>query len=344
LKVRFITRKWPPAVGGMETYCLRMSQEIAKRCSVQTIVLPGRNDGRGPSAMSILGFGIANALQAPFRSRADVVHLGDMAIWPLGFLELLFGRTTTLIISAHGSDISFAKRAGWRSALYKIYLGLGARLLRKAVIVANSSYIANLASLIGFEDVSIIPLGTDVVASGQPARHGLLFAGRVSRTKGLRFVVTDVLPLLPKSTLLRVAGPIWEESERELLKHAQVEYLGVLSPDQLSAQYSRAAITVIPSQIEEGFGLVAIEAAACGSQVIASNGGGLREAVRLPWGDLVDPNDPQAWAAAITRRLSLEPNVRKAVCQAAREDIDQHFRWHIVAEQTIALYRGDPRA
>ena len=343
MKVRFITRKWPPAVGGMETYCLRMSQEIAKRCSVETIVLQGRKGGRGPSALAMLRFGILNAIRAPFRSYADVVHLGDLAIWPLGFLELIFGRTRRLVISAHGSDVSLARRAGWRSGLYRIYLWVGARLLPQASVLANSTYIACLANSMGFKDVVIIPLGTDVVPSEQPARSGLLFAGRISRAKGLRFLITEVLPKLPESTLLRVAGPVWEESERDLLAHSQVEYLGVLTPDELVAQYSRALITVIPSQIEEGFGLVAIEAAACGCQVVASNGGGLREAVRSPWGELAEPSDASAWAAAIARRLSLDVDEREAVGQAARQDIDWHFRWHIAADQTMAHYQTDTR-
>lgn len=322
----------------METYCLRISQELAKQCSFESIFLPGRKDGRGPSAMAILWFGIATAIKVPFRARADVVHLGDLAIWPLGFLELLFKRADRLVMSAHGSDVSLATRARWLPALYRTYLGLGARLIPQATIVANSSYIANLARSVSFQNVAVVPMGTDVVASGRPARSGLLFAGRISRAKGLRFLITNVLPLLPESTLLRVAGPVWEESERELLDHPQVEYLGVLSPDELVSQYTSASVTLIPSQIEEGFGLVAIEAAACGCQVVASNGGGLTEVVRSPWGELVDPNDPPAWAAAITRRMSLDPDELEAIGHAARQDIDRLFRWHITAVQTMAQY------
>jgi glycosyltransferase involved in cell wall biosynthesis len=315
-----------------------MSQELAKRCSLESVVLRGREDGRGPSAIAILWFGIFNVIKTPFRPRVDAVHLGDMAIWPLGYLELLFGRTTKLVISAHGSDVSLAKRAGWRPALYGAYLRLGARLAGRATIIANSSYIANLASSIGFKDVAVVPLGTDVVAPIHKERSGLLFAGRISRAKGLRFLITEVLPLLPDSTRLRVAGPIWEETERPLLDHPQVEHLGILSQQQLADEYARAVVTLIPSQIDEGFGLVAIEAAACGSQVIASDGGGLREAVRQPWGDIVDPFRPEAWRASIMRRMSLSGEELERISRQASQDVDLHFRWRVAAERTVAHY------
>jgi len=324
----------------METYCLRMSQELAKHCSIESIVLPGRKDGRGPTGLSMFWFGFLSAIKVPFRSPVDAVHLGDVAIWPLGYLELLFNRTKKLLLSAHGSDVSLAKRAGWRSAIYGIYLRLGARIVRRATVIANSAYIATLAHSAGFEDVVVVPLGTDFVEREHPARSGLLFAGRVSRAKGVRFLVAGVLPFLPETTLLRIAGPMWEESERDLLGHPQVEYLGVLSQDELAAEYSRATITVIPSQIEEGFGLVAIEAAACGSQVVASNEGGLREAVRAPWGELVNPDDPKAWATSINQRLAASASERNRIGQLAKLDVDLHFRWSEAAVRTLAQYQA----
>ena len=76
-----------------------------------------------------------------------------------------------------------------------------------------------------------------------------------------------------------MAGSIWDASERELLGRPEVDYCGALEPEQLRLEYSRALITLIPSQVPEGFGLVAIEAAACGSQVVASNAGGLTDVV-----------------------------------------------------------------
>jgi glycosyltransferase involved in cell wall biosynthesis len=315
-----------------------MSQEIAKRCMLELVVLPGREDGRGPSPLAMGWFGIINALRSPFRPRVDVVHLGDVAIWPLGLLELLFGRADSLVIAAHGSDISLATRSGWTAKLYKLYLKVGALLLPRARVVANSSYIAGLAGSVGFRNLAVVPLGTDLVAPQTTTRWGLLFAGRISRDKGLRFLMAEVLPLLPPTTRIRIAGPVWEKSERPMIEHPQAEYLGNLPPEKLAAEYAKAAITLVPSQVDEGFGLVAIEAAACGCQVIASNGGGLREAVRAPWGDLVNPDSAEEWATAIGRRLALPAVDLERISEAAKKDIDRHFRWSTAADRTMAYY------
>lgn len=338
MRVRFTTRKWPPAIGGMETYSVKMTEELATRCDLECIVLPGRPDGSPPSRISLILFGIRSALAIPIRQKVDVAHMADMALWPLGFSELILGRAERVLLSAHGSDVSLINRAGWRSRLYLVYLMLGARLLSRAKVIANSAYVADLAKSVGFRNVAVVPLGTDIGPVGASVRNDLLFVGRVSRAKGLRFLVLEVLPLLPRSIRLRVAGPIWDEAERPLLEHPQVDYLGILDRRALATEYTRSIVTLVPSQVDEGFGLVAIEAAACGSQVVASNGGGLREAVREPWGELVDKGQPTRWAEAIRRRVSLPPQELERVSLAAMGDVDSNYRWGTTAEKTAAHY------
>jgi glycosyltransferase involved in cell wall biosynthesis len=344
LKVRFVTRKWPPAVGGMETYCVRMTEELTQRCDLETIALPGKRDGRPPSGMALLGFGLVNALRAPFRQRVDVAHMADMALWPLGLLELLLRRARHLLLSAHGSDVSMIKRPGAAAKVYQAYLKLGATFLPDARIVANSTYTADLARSVGFAKVDVVPLGTDICEIRQPGRSGLLFAGRITRAKGLRFLVEEVMPLLQTRERLRVAGTVWEESERSLLDNPAVEYLGPLTQEQLQVEYSRTLVTLVPSQVAEGFGLVAIEAAACGSQVIASRAGGLLDVVREPWGELVDPKDPIEWARAIDARCSSVTMMAGEISRAAVQDVDQLFRWADVAERTLQKYEGERSA
>jgi glycosyltransferase involved in cell wall biosynthesis len=178
-------------------------------------------------------------------------------------------------------------------------------------------------------------------ADEQSQRSGLLFVGRITRAKGLRFLVEEVLPLLLTATRLRVAGTVWEESERELLDHPAVDYLGPLGEEQLQNEYSRANITLVPSQVPEGFGLVAIEAAACGSQVIASRSGGLVDVVRSPWGELVGPHDAAAWARAIDARCAIDERTETRVRSAAVQCVDKHFRWTTTAERTL-LQLNDP--
>jgi glycosyltransferase involved in cell wall biosynthesis len=341
--VRFITRKWPPAVGGMETYSVKIVEGLRERGAVDLIALPGRNSGREPTTLALLGFGLRAALKLLLAPEARVVHVADLASWPLAWMASVRHRRSGIVISAHGSDLSFADRPGWRSRLYRAYLRMGAARLGRAHIIANSHYIAGLVGRAGFANVSVVPLATDLSLKQAGARQHLLYAGRISRAKGLRFLVEQVVPLLPGDVRLRVAGAVWEESERPLLCDARVEHLGVLSADQLAEEFGRAAAVLIPTRESEGFGLVAIEAAACGTWVIASDHSGLAEIARAPIGVAVDADDPQAWAAAIRSALSKTEEARNADTEAARAEIDRRYRWPRVIDDTLAIYEQEAR-
>ena len=178
----------------METYSVRLTEEIASLCELETIKLPGRQDGRAPSGVALLAFGIRQAAGTLARRKVDVAHMADMALWPLALLERLLGRASILVISAHGSDVSLATRAGFKATLYRWYLRLGAMLLKDVQVVANSSYIGGLAHDMGFTKVEVVPLGTDMTRAQAGTRSGLLFVGRIARSKGLRFLIEDVLP------------------------------------------------------------------------------------------------------------------------------------------------------
>jgi phosphatidylinositol alpha-1,6-mannosyltransferase len=339
--IRFITRKWPPAVGGMETYSIRLTEELRKRSPVEIIALPGRESGRPPTALALIGFGLRTSMRLLAAPEARIVHVADLASWPFAWIAKVRHPRSLTVLSAHGSDLSFADRPGWRSKLYRAYVRTGAAALKHACVIANSNYIAELARKTGFERVSIVPLATDFGCKAGGERRHLLYAGRITREKGLRFLVEQVLPRLPSDVRLRVAGAVWEKSERSVLDHPQVDYLGVLSPQQLANEFGDAAVVLIPTRTYEGFGLVAIEAAACGAWVIASNHSGLTDVVQPPIGIAVDPNNAGEWVDAIKSALSISAKERAARSQAARAKVDRSYRWSRVAEATLAIYEED---
>jgi phosphatidyl-myo-inositol dimannoside synthase len=332
--LRFLTRKWPPAIGGMETYCARLTEEMAVRMRVETLALSGQADGRPPAVAAQLWFGLRTALLLSVRPAAKVTHVGDMAAWPLGLAAKIARPRTRLVLSAHGSDVAHPSPA------YRAYLRLGGALLgRTGLVLANSRFIAERARRAGFRRIEVVPLGTDLSSASQGPRDRLLYAGRISRAKGLRFLVEQVLPLLPGEQRLRVAGSLWDASERPLLDHPRVDYAGALEPAALAEEYGRAAAVLVPTRVWEGFGLVAIEAAACGAPVIAADHSGLAEIVRPPIGVTVPADDPAAWAEAIGAMLSRSEAQQRAQSEAAAALVEQRFRWSAVADATAAAYR-----
>jgi glycosyltransferase involved in cell wall biosynthesis len=115
--------------------------------------------------------------------------------------------------------------------------------------------------------------------------------------------------------------------------------------------YSQAAVFVCPS-VYEPFGIINLEAMACGTPVVASAVGGIREVV-LPgetgllvpldaWGGTnFEPRDPDRFvrdlAAAINRLLD-DPALRQEMSRRARERVEQFFSWSSIARRTLDFY------
>lgn len=343
----FITRKWAPAMGGMETYCQRLTDELAAQGSVEVIALPGRADGMPPSALALLffPFTVLRRLLGR-RSRARIVHLGDMAIWPLALLCRLLAPGCVVVLSAHGTDASFPRRRGLLGRIYGAYLRTGARLLRHSHVIANSRATRDVLAESGWYSANVIPLATDVtIIAGPSAGNGrLLFAGRLIPLKGCGWFIREVLPLLPETVELDVAGTCWDANEEAALDHPRVTYLGQLAAAELSTAYSAASCVIAPNiatpnRTLEGFGLVAVEAAAAGGLVLAADHGGLRDAViDGKTGHLVAPGDAQAWADAVMRSLALPTGERMAFLENASRLAREHFCWSRVARDTRAVY------
>lgn len=327
-------------MGGMETYCVRLTEELAHTHRLEIIALPGKANGDVPSVYALLVFGLRTAIRLFFAKPAKIVHLGDVAIWPLGWIASMRHPASRIVLSAHGSDLNYATRATLSGRLYSAYIKTGARLLGRAKLVANSEWIAELAKQLGFRNVAKVALATDMAPQDAVDTHNdcLFFAGRITPEKGLSYIVEQVLPLMDKPPRIRVAGTIWNEQEAKVLDSPLVDYLGNLGPDQLAREYGNAMAVVIPSLGKEGFGLVAAEAASCGAVVLAANHSGLAEVVTPDIGFLVDIETPEQWAAAIDRIRGWPVAKRASYARDVQSSARSRFGWNRVARETVAFY------
>lgn len=347
--VLYLTRKWPPAVGGMETYSVKLTDELSQRYSVETLVLPGRKDGLPPTTLSIIGFAFRAAWKYLRQPRLpSIIHVGDLAAWPLGLLARMRSPRAAVVISAHGTDVSYPRRKGWKGTLYGAYLHLGSKLSRDAIVIANSTATASAAAETGWRGAAIVPLATDFVGSGPIGTHDgqLLFAGRLVERKGCLWFVKNVLPLLPPHIGLKVAGPVWDKAEASALRDPRVTYLGSLGKEALIEAY-RAAMCVIVPNIEpasgefEGFGLVAIEASAVGGVVLASATGGLIEAViDGETGYSLPPGNPQAWQTKIIEIANWPDGMRRTFVERSMKRTGEVYTWRRVADDVLSVYRN----
>ena len=175
----------------------------------------------------------------------------------------------------------------------------------------------------------------------------LLFAGRIQPLKGADLAVQALAELSDESaTLLVVGGPSGPDGSGELDRlHELAAKLGVTSrvrfvPPQAHAdlaRYYRAVdVCLVPSH-SESFGLVALEAAACGTPVVAAGVGGLVSLVDDGvTGFLVDSRDPADFAAPIERLLA-DPAAAHAMGIAA-EARSRRYGWSMTAARLRRLY------
>lgn len=171
--------------------------------------------------------------------------------------------------------------------------------------------------------------------------------GRISRIKGQHLLI-DALGLMKNEHFLCIiAGTdAGHESYREELEEqirardliGKVRICG--STNHMTEAYTLSHLVVVPSIKPESFGRVAIEAQAMGKLVVATDQGGAKETI-IPneTGYLVPPGDPEAMAGAIRFALELDPEIKYAMGEFAKQHVRANFSSAQMQEKTIAVYR-----
>jgi len=211
------------------------------------------------------------------------------------------------------------------------------------------------------ERVEIVPPGVDhsvffpedaTLAKkrlGLEGKRTLLFAGRIQPLKNVGLAVRCLAELHdPEAILLVVGGPSGPDGHEELaraheLAHeldvaANVRFVPPQPHTRLADFYRAADVCIVPSRAES-FGLVALEAAACGTPVVAASVGGLRSLVDDgATGFLVDGRDPAAYAAPVA--MLLDDPALAAEFGASASARSRRYSWSITAARLRRLY-GD---
>jgi D-inositol-3-phosphate glycosyltransferase len=174
----------------------------------------------------------------------------------------------------------------------------------------------------------------------------LLFAGRIQPIKGLDLLLRAVthLPDGRKTRLLVVGGNADGADElvrlnslvSELGIGDKVTFMGVMEHERMPLFYNAADVCVIPSY-HESFGLVAVEALATGTPVVASRVGGLATIVKDgETGYLVDELSPEAFALHL-RLLLGDEEVRQLMAEAARPSVVK-YDWSLMTRRVLRVY------
>lgn len=291
MKILFFSYGFWPKVGGIEEVSRTLALEFHRRGHEICLVTHAPTDQPNPFPFEVLRRPNRSELLSKTRW-CDVVFHNNISLkyaWPLMVVRRPW------VIAHH----SFIRQSSGRPALQNF---IKRRLLSLASNIAVSEAIARdiriPCSVVGNPYRSEIFKMYPEVTRTKP----LAFVGRLVSQKGVQ-VLLEALALLRHKQLTPALtifgdGPFRPELETLIKSRAlqtQVHFAGVVQDAALAQGLNEHKILIAPSVGPESFGLVAIEAIACGCAVVASDIGGLKEAVG-PCGWTLPPNDPPALA------------------------------------------------
>ena len=301
-----------------------------------------------------------------------IVHSGRCM--PEGLLALLVKWRTGVPYAcyAHGEDVNLSngeRRPRWyRRSVYgsrELGFHVGLVLRNAAFVVANSE---NTRSILidrwglpadrvrllnpGVDTTRFVPATRDRQVReelGWSDRTVILTVGRLQRRKGHGMMIEALASVREKApeVLYAIIGDGEEREslqrlveERRLGEH--VQFLSELSDDEMTRCYQQCDLFVLPNREIggdiEGFGMVLVEAQACGKPVVAGASGGTAETMRIPETGVVVSCDRPDELAAMVVELLTDPARREAMGEAARPWVESRFDWEALTARARELF------
>lgn len=208
--------------------------------------------------------------------------------------------------------------------------------------------------------IAVIPIGVDDIFTPQKViktKPFFAFAGRLQSTKGIYTLIDAFQRLINEERLVTSIQLIIAGGSKDCIDHETllpknnklcqmiegfehcIKFIGPQSQTQLARLFSHATATIVPSYYES-FGMVAAEAQACGSPVIASRVGGLQEVVKhSKTGLLVEKKNASQLKSAMATLLH-KPLFATTLGQQAASFAQQRFNWTRLADNMVELYKG----
>jgi phosphatidylinositol alpha-1,6-mannosyltransferase len=371
MNILVITWNFPPRRGGMEQLLGNLCDELSKNHKLFIITAyadfscPPKTGIFRPSRPGLVAFFAyvlwKGALLLRRHPDIRVVFGGSVLVTPLVCILARIFHCKALI-QAHGLDLLYP------SFVYQMFIVWWLRFCDR--VVANSGYTASLAKDKGALEESItiihpgvhwqrfaLPMAMDALKfeRGLQGKRIILFVGRLARRKGVKEFVEKslgrIIQELPDVRFLIVGDNprdslTHRDDVRSEIEHAisagqleeHVQWLGALSDEDLVKVYNLCDIVVLPilqmKDDVEGFGIVALEAAAAAKPVVATSVGGVPDSVdNGKSGIVVAPGNYEVMSRSIIQLLARD-ELKSSLGEYARRRVRERFCW----SSTIAGY------
>ncbi|WP_285420799.1 glycosyltransferase family 1 protein [Pseudomonas sp. efr-133-TYG-5] len=353
-----ITMFYAPASGGVRTYLDAKHRRFGLKPGIRhSLLIPGAHLGERDGVYTVpapalpFGKGYRFPLRlAPWRNvlqdlQPDLIEVGDPYLTAWAALDAR-RQLDVPVIGFYHSDLPLlvGNRMGhWVTPNVEAYV-------RKLYgnfdrVLAPSRVMADKLSGLGVRDVFVQPLGVDLQTfhphAGDPGlraelgiaedTHLLIFAGRGSKEKNLPVLLKCMQCLGPRYHLLLVG------SSMPASVPDNVSVIDDFCPATQVARLLSSADALLHAGDQETFGLVLLEAMACGIPVVAVAAGAFEEIVTPACGLLCAPNNPQAMANAVRELFSGDP---AALGRQARQHVERHYAWDTVVNSLLGHYHA----
>jgi starch synthase len=395
VKVLFLTNEYPPHIyGGAGVHVGYLTRELAKTMPVEVRCFGDQRVEKGNLKVTgfeldTSGFTCPEPLKSVFGAvrrctdfnttniDADIVHCHT---WYSHFGGILAKKNygIPLVITVHSLE---PLRPWKREQLgggydFSLWIEKTALEMADAIIAVSSETKRDIERLFDVDPahVHVIHNGIDlkeyykVDSTDALKRHGidpkkpyLLFVGRITRQKGIIYLVRAIQYMDPDFQIVLCAGaPDTPEIAREMKtavesatkKRSDVIWIAeMVDRKAVTELYSHAAVFCCPS-IYEPFGIINLEAMACETAVVASAVGGIKEVVvdeetglLVPLEQMkespFEPLDPAKFSrdlAAKINQLMADIKLREKFGKAGRKRAEEKFTWSAIAQKMKALY------
>jgi glycosyltransferase involved in cell wall biosynthesis len=281
---------------------------------------------------------------------ADVICFQEFYLTDLLFFLLKLLTNKPIIVSWQIPLLHFGKKTT-KDKIHNFYVLRTSRLFAKNSNrhIVNNKEDKSLLNMLDINKVDVVPQGIDLthfVPKGTKASGGpfnVLFVGRFSYQKGVD-VLCDAIRQLNVQKMLEMeftfigSGGESVAINRLADDSYPVKALGFVDDTDLISEYQRAHLLVMPSRWES-FGLVALEAQACGTPVVASNLIGLKDIVTQNTGKLVAVEDSKAIAKAISWFFDMwkyRNSDYLQLCSNCRANVNR-FSWQNMAHSYLKI-------
>jgi glycosyltransferase involved in cell wall biosynthesis len=366
MKILFISHSYPPIWGGVESQNFNLARKLSEIADVKIIA-----NGRGKIFLPVfLPITFFRMLFLMFRY--DACLLGNGVLAPLGEGVKIFHRRKKYFCIVHGLDVTFANKSGILSKIYKGVNIVSLKKLDKLIMVGNATIEEAVKAGIDRKHCAFVPNGIDPeefeknytrddlarILEGDIIEKKVIFRlARFVPHKGTSWFVENVLPYLPNNVIFVAAGgrvgkntagdkddfEICEKIIKEKNLQDRVKLFPNIEEEKKKVLLHTADIVISPNiKVEgsmEGFGINAIEAAACGRTVVASALEGLKDAIQEGKnGFLAEPENANAWIDKI-KELLADDEFRENFGENARKYTIENYSWKKIAGIYMSLIK-----